>query len=196
MLEARTYAEAHLYMDLQQCRCGEYRFDRDHMTMLNGPPDTLTMRFEGACERCGRQRGFTFRLPEHADRPTTGYSFRGDGPSRLLDPGQWFAVSVAQSELNAYVQQQVNPDEAWRDPEAWEDMAESLSNAGDAVAEAYRFVPDGADAVPDGAVWSESGREMLASLGGPLSTELLARRRAECRTALDEFVQRYPEPEV
>ncbi len=194
MLQARTYAEAHLYMDLQQCRCGAYRFDRENMTVLDGPPDTVTMRFEGACEQCGRLRGFTFRLPAHADRPTPGYGFPGDGPSRLLDPGQWYAVSLARSELTQYIQQQVNPAEAWQDLEAWEDMVEALANAGEAVTEAYRFVPEGADAVPDEALRSDAGREMVTALGGRLSTALLDRRHEECRVLLDEFVTRYPEP--
>src|SRR5438105_292162 len=94
---ARTRNEAHLYMSLVPCPCGESDFDRD-VDVLSVTPRVL--HFFGRCVQCGRSREFTFEIaqPPGPDvggaalddgGPGLGY---GDAPSTLIDAGQWMVV--------------------------------------------------------------------------------------------------------
>ena len=89
---ARTNAEAHLYMDLHPCACGERRFARQSAVVtLEGD---LASRYTGACARCGAERRFEFRLPQEIlQPPAEGVRFGGPEPSELLDPGEWLSVA-------------------------------------------------------------------------------------------------------
>ncbi|MFI0484945.1 hypothetical protein [Actinomadura sp. 9N215] len=133
---ARTTTEAHLYMDLRPCLCGEHRFPRRSFLAVAG--ENLAGCYSGSCAGCGRQRAFGFRLPP-GGRPgmAAGLPFGGSEPSRLLDPGEWLTVA--------------------------DDPAVPAALAVAALDEALKFVPPGADAVPEAAFTSAAGRAMHAT---------------------------------
>ena len=140
-LYARTNAEAHLYMDLRPCSCGETQFDRHSAVITQG--GVLCSRYAGACAGCGRPREFVFELPE-TFRPIRGDfgelgDLGGDEPSRLLDPGEWMAIAV---------------ERAKRQPGTRDDLAFARA----AVEEVMKFIPADAERVPDEAFTSERGR--------------------------------------
>jgi hypothetical protein len=89
---ARSYDEVYLYMELRPCVCGEAEFDKTTASWFeDGSPVT---RCSGYCPNCGRERRFTFRMPEGP--PDISFDMRygqGDEPSHLIDPGEWLGVA-------------------------------------------------------------------------------------------------------
>jgi hypothetical protein len=155
---ARTSAEAHLYLDLHPCECGQTAFPRDTaiLELDAGEPGTalLGSRYEGECPGCGTHREFVFRLPAQARLPLPGQVVYGDGtPSELLDPGEWmwvadrYAASVPASTTGF-------------DDQARGQVRARLSAAAAAMDEVLAFVPADADAVPAATVRSELGRDV------------------------------------
>jgi hypothetical protein len=137
-LYARTNSEAHLYMDLHPCTCGDIEFERQSAVMTED--DVLCSRYSGPCRTCGTVRTFIFELPETI-RPirSDGVDFGGSDASQLLDPGEWLAVADYYAKL---------------DPGTREDL--DIARA--AVEEVLKFVPEGAERVPDEAFRSARGR--------------------------------------
>lgn len=144
---ARTNAEAHLYMDLRPCSCGETAFDRRSAVITHD--GVLCSRYTGTCPGCGTAREFVFELPETI-RPIRSdhVEFGGADPSRLLDPGEWMAVAT---------------ERAKRDPGTRDD----LDVARAALVEVMKFLPPASgrpasevrnDRVPDDAFVTERGR--------------------------------------
>jgi hypothetical protein len=136
-LYARTRAEAHAYMDQHPCTCGDIEFDRQSAVMADG--DVLCSRYFGACRTCGAQRELVFELPP-APRPI-GHrvEFGGEDPSRILDPGEWMAISEHYAKLTP-------------------STADDLDIACAALEEVIKFIPPDADRVPDDAFRTERGR--------------------------------------
>ena len=91
-LVARSAHEAHLYMDLQPCGCGQGRFPRG-ATVLTLPDGELARRYAGPCEGCGTTREFLFRLPAGPVEVEQGFRYGGTEPSRLIDAGEWLWVA-------------------------------------------------------------------------------------------------------
>jgi hypothetical protein len=155
---ARTNAEAHLYMDLHPCPCGEVVFDRQS-AVVEAQGDLAT-HYAGPCSRCGTQREFLFRLPAEVLVPAVGQvQFGGAEPSELLDPGEWLWVSDAYASRGPADVTGLGAGER-------EDSAHDLATAVAAIDEALKFVPAGAEAVPESAFWSERGRAVRAEEPG------------------------------
>jgi hypothetical protein len=135
---ARTGAEAHLFMDLRPCRCGETQFPRQSAVVMVG--GELVTRYAGRCAQCGLDREFVFRLPEDILPQQAGADvvFGGPQPSELLDPGEWLQVADRQAS-------QVPMNDATRNDRA---ARLALATALAAVDEVLKFIPDRADAVP------------------------------------------------
>jgi hypothetical protein len=150
---ARTPNEARAYLDLAGCPCRRLaRLARYEAEVLAWHP--RVMRFTGTCPRCGQPREADFELADPPTAPVPRYAFgHGDGPSRLIDAGQWL---VASREL-AEDARAIGPE----DPNAAHDR---LCAAAAAVDEIFRFVPPGADAVPDEAFWTNDGLALRAAL--------------------------------
>ncbi|BCJ45187.1 hypothetical protein GCM10010168_69880 [Actinoplanes ianthinogenes] len=146
---ARTRDEAHLYMDLHGCpRCGSVAVA--WAESLADADGVLARRYAGACEDCGLDREFLFRLPERATPPAPGESVTfgaADDPSQLFDAGEW--VAIADMSTLASGLAELPPDEA----------RESAAIAAACYDEALKFLPAGADRLPDRAFWSVAGRE-------------------------------------
>jgi len=196
-LPARTYAEVHAYLDLHPCECGSDQFDRAAFDILEARDTGVVIRFVGVCERCGRPRNVTFRVP---DRPglvpgsRDRFSYAEDGPSRLLDAGEWLgiaegygsvadvAVTVADAALDS---DRFQPGEHGA-------AVEYLTSAAWAVDEVLKFVPPGADQLPPEAFWTAESRSRYQAEPAEFSRERLAERRALRWRLVDEFLERYP----
>lgn len=142
---ARTVAEAHLYMDFKPCEaCGERGFSgRGGMVLVDGE---LCSRYAGGCRRCRLPREFTFRVPREVRLDLTlgqEVTFGGTEPSELLDPGQWLLVA----DLTARGAQDDS----------------DLMAAAAAVDEVLKFIPAGAESVPQEMIRSQDGLQMYAS---------------------------------
>jgi hypothetical protein len=148
---ARTNAEAHLYMDLHACPCGERRFARQSSVVtIDGE---LASRYTGACARCGTPRVFEFRLPlEIMQPPATGVVYGGPEPSELLDPGEW--LSVADDYARSV------PVGTKLDGDALRSARQRMAVAIAALDEIRKFVPPGAVEVPPSAFTTPFGRAM------------------------------------
>ncbi|GAB2931593.1 hypothetical protein GCM10027280_19110 [Micromonospora polyrhachis] len=165
---SRTNMEAHLYMDLHPCTCGEFRFARKNAVIALEDGD-LASRYTGECARCGQPREFVFRLPTEISMPLGGdaVSYGGDEPSQLIDPGQWLGVA------DAYASQ-VPGDFARLDGEERRRARAVLNRATAAVDEVLKFIPGDADEVPAATFTSERGRQAYAKEPGRFRRSRLA----------------------
>lgn len=154
---ARTRDEAHLYLDLHPCECGSVETTWENgLVAVDGG---LASRYWGACDDCGRRREYLFGLPERPVMPSGYPTFGGEEPSQLLDAGEWLWVA----DLSAGNVPVDDADEARR----------TLAVATAAVEEVVKFIPPGADEVPDEAFWSQRGREMRAAEPGRFQLDRL-----------------------
>lgn len=149
----RTSAEAHIYMDQRPCTCGDIEFDRESAVMDDG--GVLCSRYYGNCRSCGTMREFVFELPPTQRPITNQVEFGGADRSRLLDAGEWLAISEYYAKL---------------DPGTPEDL--DIARA--ALEEVIKFLPNGVESVPDSAFWSERGRAVRDREPGRFRRERLA----------------------
>ncbi len=176
---ARTNLEAHLYMDLHPCECGATDFDRQSSVIEEG--GDLASRYTGTCPNCGRTREFVFRLPADILVPTPGQPrYGGDQPSELIDPGEWLAVA------DAYAKSAELPGPGM-DERRREQSRIALARAAAALDEVLKFVPPGADAVPESAFWTERGRRVRAADPGRFGVTRVGAVRDAYRRMLDEL---------
>ncbi len=134
-------------MDLNPCRCGEIEFAPRHWLEQQG--ERLIAVYEGECPGCQAVRRFEFQLV--SDMPPAPPAFGGDAPSQLIDPGQflWVAEQFASS---------VPADPGDLAPgESREDAQDAMATAVAAVEEVLKFIPQGADAVPEEAFTAPEG---------------------------------------
>ena len=147
---SRTNAEAHLYMDLRPCPCGESRFPRQSSVVALDDGD-LASRYTGACASCGEEREFLFRLPPTIGGAGIGFRYGGDEPSQLLDPGEWLMVSdTYASSVPA----------GSTTGEAGQRARAALTRAVAALDEVGKFIPAGGDSVPPDTFVNERGRQL------------------------------------
>jgi hypothetical protein len=175
---ARTNEEAHLYMDLHPCACGESAFERSNA--VHATDDGLVSVYRGTCARCGAAREVRFRLPEQVQFPTTPMRFGGEQPSELLDPGEWIAVADKLASV-------APPGPALVDLEPRRRAARAVERAAAAIDEVLKFVPAGADAVPEDAFRSEVGRAVYAAEPGRFRRARLEAVRDTYRTIAGEL---------
>ncbi|WP_433530396.1 hypothetical protein ACQPYA_30260 [Micromonospora sp. CA-263727] len=147
---SRTNAEAHLYMDLHPCSCGESRFARQSSVIALDDGD-LASRYTGACAGCGQEREFTFRLPPTIGGAGSGFRYGGDEPSQLLDPGEWLLVA------DTYAGQVPAGSASGEDGQR---ARAALTRAVAALDEVGKFIPAGGDAVAPDAFDSDRGRQL------------------------------------
>ncbi|MEV4837219.1 hypothetical protein AB0K05_22030 [Nonomuraea sp. NPDC049486] len=168
---ARTRDEAHLYLDLHPCACGSV--ETSWQSGLVSVDGELVNRYHGTCEACGTPREYVFGLPERPLMPAGYPTFGGEEPSELLDAGEWMWVA----DLSAGNVPTDDPAEAER----------TLRVAAAAVAEVVKFVPPGADEVPDDGFWSERGQRMRAQEPGRFQLD----RLLVVRDTYQGLVERY-----
>jgi hypothetical protein len=158
---ARSSDEAHLFMELHPCVCGEVEFGGvSSVVEVDG---VWISRYAGPCEGCDRRRAFEFRQPDEITVPVAG-SWADGGPSELIDAGQWLWVA------DVYASRPSDVDE----------RADLLLAAG-ALDEVWKFLPDGEAEVPSSAFWTVRGREVRDTEPGRFRRERLAAARETYR---------------
>lgn len=169
-LSARSTHEAHLYMDLQPCGCGQGRFPRG-ATVLTLPDGELARRYAGPCEGCGTTREFLFRLPAGPVEVEQGFRYGGTEPSLLIDAGEW--LWVAENHARGVPAGAVGLPEADR-----RRCRLRLTAAVAALDEVVKFVPPGGARVPFTAVWTALGRSVYQREPGRFRAGRLAAVRS------------------
>jgi hypothetical protein len=153
MLTARTLAEAQVYVSLVTAA------DPAAPAVEPAPVESGSNLTEGPDAWTLATPAGDIAIPyasEDAAR-TVGARF-GLGVSQLVDAAQWAVVAstYARRALEADMAYTGGPDQDRESVELnWEFAAE-------AVGEALKFLPEGADAAPDEAVWTEFGRQARA----------------------------------
>jgi hypothetical protein len=148
-LIARSPAEAHLYIALHPCDCGEAALDTSSRLLDTGT--ALVSVYEGSCGRCARQRRFELEL---ADEPVSSIgrmTYGGPSPSTLICPAQFL-------ELSERYAKQVPASVAGLAPAEHRRAAATLETALAAVEEVLKFIPPGADLVPPTSFRSTAGK--------------------------------------
>ncbi|HEY3563013.1 MAG TPA: hypothetical protein VGL05_36360 [Kribbella sp.] len=144
---ARTRDEAQLYLELHPCPdCGAD--DAPWEQALVEVDGELASSYAAICPGCSAEREYLFGVPEH-ETPVRGWpTFGGAEPSDIIDAGQWLDVAD-----RAAAAVPTDPVEAGR----------VLAIAHAAVAEVIKFVPAGADAVPEDEFWTPEGQAARAA---------------------------------
>lgn len=181
-LRARSNLEAHLYMDLRPCGCGEARFDRAS-SVIELPGGELASRYAGSCARCGTPREFVFALPPQpmpVPDPAGDLRYGGDDPSALLDAGEWLWAADAYARA-------VPPDpHRLAGPDRRRARAR-LASAAAALDEALKCIPPGHDRVPAADVRSPLGAVLYQREPGRFRRARMAAVRDSYRAALRLF---------
>ncbi|RCG32643.1 hypothetical protein DQ384_03900 [Sphaerisporangium album] len=164
MLRARTLVEAYLYIDLTLAggddeddgfgAADEPGLSARPWTTLTEGADAWTLRFDGPAT--GPRHLIDVVVPYETEAEARRDRLRfGSGVSELVDAGQWRMVS------DEYAQRALSADLSFADtPEDDERYREVVLNwefARDALAEAAKFLPGGADEVPATAFWTDMG---------------------------------------
>lgn len=156
LLKIRSVAEEHLYMDLHPCACGEADW-RQLKGVQRYVADELVKVFEGPCPRCGAARQFLFIVPEVPFFAAVGYG--GPEPSAILDAGQFLTESDRW--VRSVPASTAGLDEAAR-KQALARMAWGVA----AMEEVIKFIPPGADAMPEAALLSSESVRHVRELPG------------------------------
>ena len=175
---ARTRDEAQLYMDLHPCdACGGVDVTwHSALTERDGSP---ARRYSGQCGGCAAAREFVFALPERPELPgPDDVVFFGTDRSQLLDAGEWLLVSDLCAQAGSIP--------AGSDAER-SGARESMAIAAAAVTEVLKFVPAGAEEVPDSGFWSDRGRTVRDREPGRFRRRRLNIVRDTYRDALDRM---------
>jgi hypothetical protein len=172
MLFARSPDECHLYMELHPCQCGEDAFDWSAHALEQRDGTLVPVYvsvYEGTCARCGTARRFEFRVTgDHPPPPAYG----GDTPSSIVDPGEFLASSQRAAAA-------VPAHPARLGPDRLADAYDAIEVAVAGIVEVLKFVPDGADAVPETAFTSDVGRRMYVGDPARFRRDRLALELAE-----------------
>lgn len=151
MRQARTLAEAHLYLTLvvaaeeaignpATLTEGQDAWTLSLSLSLNGP-ETIEVAVGYESEAQARRQGLTF----------------GAGTSELIDPGQWMQLSAAYARQALAEALRVAQDPS--DDQRFERVVEDWEFARDTAIEAANFLPQDAEAIPADTFWTPSGHE-------------------------------------
>jgi hypothetical protein len=179
VLHARSSAEAHLYMAIHPCAaCGDDQFDTVVRNSLAG--DDLVTAYQGPCRTCRADREFRFRIDDEtvADGESpplaTGEpEFGRATPSTIIDAGQWLRCADRILDTTPNNVLGVSEDE-------WQARRFLFKAAAESVGEVLKFIPDGADGVPEHGFWTADGRAERDRAPGRFRRAPLERLRFAC----------------
>jgi hypothetical protein len=139
-------------MHLHPCECGEANFEWSEHGLVQGEERLISV-YSGECERCGQPRVFEFALlPEPSPPPP---ALGGGSPSQIIDPGEFLQTSRRFAATVPAKPAELSDDEFHG---AFDALVFAIAN----VEEVLKFIPDGAEAVPAGAVRSRAGQRLYA----------------------------------
>ncbi|MEV7969727.1 hypothetical protein AB0O34_27670 [Sphaerisporangium sp. NPDC088356] len=191
-LHARTIVEAYLFVDLTAVAAeqGEdaagTRDYRAHTKLTEGA-GAWRLRFDG--RGLGLPLAFEVLVPFETEFQARREHLRfGDGPSELIDAGQWRVVGAgyAGRAMRDDLRYSEEPGDA-----RYQSVVLGWESARDAVAEVAKFLPEDAGEVPATAFWSDVGEAALRD-----EPELFTRQAVESDIAffqrrLDHFTARH-----
>jgi hypothetical protein len=187
-LRARTIVEAHLFLDLLRAEgaLGDPDpGDPDGWTTLVEGPQEWTLHADGAG---GAFAPFdvTIAYRDLAEARRTGVRF-GPRVSTLIDAAQWqeLGAEYAEQAIEAGLAAAGAPG----DRHLREEAVLSWQFAVDVAAEALRFLPDGADELPDSAFWSDRGRAVRRADPGRFTRSALVRRVEVYQQLRDDLLE-------
>ncbi|MCO5993223.1 hypothetical protein [Actinoallomurus rhizosphaericola] len=161
---ARTLREAELYADLllsatasgdePEASGGEPAGGSRPRTTLTEGPDAWTLRIER--ERAGQGDPVEVVIPYASEATARDEDLMfGDGPSELIDAGQW--VQVAAAYARRAMLESLDSARDTSDDDLYRNVVQGWEVARAALREAARFLPPDADEVPETAFWSDLG---------------------------------------
>ncbi|WP_203927853.1 hypothetical protein [Virgisporangium ochraceum] len=167
---ARSSDEAHLFMALHPCGvCGDGSFVPVVREVLED--GVLVTHYTGRCDTCRALRDFRFRIDREPEGD--GPRFGGDEPSEIIDAGQWLrGVDRVLAETPSNI--------LGVSEEEWRARRYMFAAAAESVGEVLKFIPAGDDAVPPGAFWTASGREMRDAVPERFERDRLEQLRGVC----------------
>lgn len=161
MLVARSSLECHLYIQFQGCTCGAPASGLAHRLVQR--EGRLCAAYAGTCGRCARPLEFVFVL---ADEIVSASQFGGAEPSQIIDAGQYLETSILAATA-------VPADFRGLTALQRDQGLQSLRRAIAALEEVLKFIPPGADAVPESAFFTPAGRAVRAREPGRFGCERL-----------------------
>jgi hypothetical protein len=154
MREARSIAEARLYIARQPCRaCGATGFAEPSRIVEHG--ERLCVACRGYCPKCGAERAFELALGEERVSPL---ALGNAAPSTLIDAGEWIELA---DEIGA----RVPGSAAGLDPAQRAAARAELVRAIAALEEVLKFYEPGATQPPPSAFFTETGRRVYRADG-------------------------------
>jgi hypothetical protein len=167
-------------MELHPCSCGEGRLTVTSDDLLQDLDGGLVRRRKGTCPGCQHPREFIFGVPETLESGGASWElfFGGDKPSQIIDAGEW--LDIAQRLAKSVPQSR-----SFR-PGKRREGREVLTEAVAATNEVLKFIPIGADEVPDEAFWSDRGQQKRDENTEQFRREALARFRDDLVSSLDK----------
>lgn len=150
MLYARSIREARLYLQLHLCSCDYPILDQvDHW--LEKRDGVFVAVYEGQCGRCSGSGRYEFELEtrERARYPAIG----GSTSSRIIDPGEFLWLSERGAS-------EVPVDVTGLSKEELRVARYLMQRAVVMLEEVLKFIPEGADEVPESAFFSDLGRSL------------------------------------
>jgi hypothetical protein len=179
VLHARSSAEAHLFMALHPCAaCGDEQFDATVRSTLVG--EDLQTAYAGPCRTCRAGREFRFRIDDESvdDGQTLPLSpgeprFGRAAPSTIIDAGQWLRCADRILEVTPTTVLGVSEEE-------WVARRFLFAAAAESVGEVLKFIPAGADDVPERHCWTEEGQDLRKRSPDRFARGALERLRLTC----------------
>lgn len=176
-LPARSVNEALLFIDLHRCACGTIEFRRSVHESEAG------LRYGGMCLTCRRDRAFVFTVPPGDSDPEPmgyGFSLPGDGPSALLDAGEfWTAGETYEQEAD-----RIPPRD--RDDDSWERRLAALASSVAVCDELLALLAP--DDIPDEHFRTPTGRALRRRHPELFTRTHLSTERDRRRRLLDAFL--------
>jgi hypothetical protein len=189
---ARTLVEAYLYLDLtaaaDESGAGAGGDVRARTTLTEGP-DAWTLRFAGSDDAGGGRPepvDVQVRYATEDAARRRGLRFGAD-TSELIDAGQWVQLSTvyARRALRAGIAYAQDPTD-----ERYHGLVADWTFARDAAIEAAKFLPEGAQEVPDEAFWTPLGTETRRQASDRFTRDRLDRDIAFYQQSLEDARRR------
>ncbi|MDB4961747.1 MAG: hypothetical protein JWP01_1746 [Myxococcales bacterium] len=177
MLQARSIAEARLFMSLEPCACGHRGFEHPSKIVAHG--ERLAAVASGYCESCGTMRSFELML---ADARVPDGAWGNAEPSTLIDAGGWLALA---DHFGAQVPASIER----LDRDVRDQARANLQRGIAAVGEILKFFPAGAAEPPRSAFFTPRGLEIYVADRRRFTRDRLQVLIEAWRELADSFVE-------
>lgn len=188
--QARSIAEAAAFLELMLPAITDVEW-RPYTHVVQTGGGRRCLQFRGPYE--GIPRLIDIDVPEDELTGQGGYIIHGLGQSMLVDAGQWLYLSRNFAAKADYHQSLLGEDRP-TDAEAfavYQELRLSLA----AYEELAKFLPPGADIVPEERLWTEEGRRAWRAVPYAFKRDFIEESLVTGRQKQDDFSTRYRKPE-